>query len=486
MLKPIDDFLNNITMYRLTLYFLIILACLGFVYSIFGVLPFDPIFYAFSITFILIVSYVTNWVFAKVYEAPRNVESVWISALILGLIVAPPKNLHEGILVFWTAVLAMAGKYIFAIERKHLFNPVALSVFLTATFINGTANWWIGTPSMLPFVAVGGFLIIRKIRRWDLVLAFLVSALVVIGPSRMVRSLTESPLIFFATIMLSEPLTTPPTRLLRMVYGVITGFFFAPQVHILNLYMTPEIALIIGNIFSYVVSPKYKILLTLKEKIRLSPDTFDFIFTPPTQMKFKAGQYMEFTFEHPNSDSRGNRRYLSLANSPTESEVRLGIKFADRSSSFKKNLLLLRPGEKIVASQLIGDFTLPKNTNTKLAFIAGGIGITPFRSMIKYLIDANEKRDIVVLYTASQGDQFIYRETLEEAKAVLGAKIIYVNTSLDGHVSIDKLANEIPDYKERTFFLSGSHGVVSTFENLLRNLKVQRRRIITDYFPGFA
>jgi len=92
MFKPIDDFLNNITMYRLVLYFLITLAAVGMAYSFFGVLPFDPVNYVFSFTFLLVVSGVSNYIFSKTFEAHANVESWIISALILGLIINPPKN----------------------------------------------------------------------------------------------------------------------------------------------------------------------------------------------------------------------------------------------------------------------------------------------------------------------------------------------------------------------------------------------------------
>lgn len=65
MFKLVDDFLNNITMYRLVLYILILLAAVGLFYSLFGVLPYDPINYIFAFTFVLVVCYITNWIFAK-------------------------------------------------------------------------------------------------------------------------------------------------------------------------------------------------------------------------------------------------------------------------------------------------------------------------------------------------------------------------------------------------------------------------------------
>lgn len=496
IMRFIDEFLNNITMYRLVLYFLIVLVVVGFIYSIFNVLPLDPINYLFSFVFILTVSYIANKVFAVTYEAPLNIESWWISALILGLIITPPKNLHQVIFVGFAATLAMASKYILAIKRKLIFNPVAIAVFLTAIFINGTASWWIGTSPILPFVAIGGFLVLRKLQRWDLALSFLIITTATtffagwvrgVDPVVLVfRDFTDTAMLFFVSIMLTEPLTTPPTRGLRIFYGALVGFLFAPQVHFGSIFLTPEIALIIGNIFSYFVSPKYKLLLTIKERIKLSPTIYDFVFATTEPVKFTPGQYMEFTFEHPKADDRGNRRYLSLANSPTESDIHLGIKFENPPSSFKRNFFSIHSGEKLVASQLIGDFTMPRDTNQKLVFIAGGIGITPYRSMLKYLIDTNQKRDIALVYTARNPDEFVYKDVIEQAKDRLGIKVVYHETGREGRISAEYLAQIVPDYHERTFYISGSQEMVKGFDQTLNVLGIPATRIVKDYFPGFA
>ena len=496
MMNLVDDFLNNITMYRLVLYFLIILAVVGLIYSMFGVIAMDPIAYIFSFTFLLFAGFVANWFFAKAFDAPTNSESVWISALILGLIISPPKNIIDVAFIGWAATLTMASKFILAINKKHLFNPVAIAVAITAFAINGNANWWVGNAAMLPVVAIGGFLIVRKIRRWDLVLSFLGAALLTVSVAGILkganmltflqRSIIDSPLIFFSVIMLTEPLTTPPTKYLRMIYGALVGFLFAPQVHFGSFFTTPEIALVIGNIFAYIVSPKYKLILKLKQRLQLTTDTFDFIFTPDEPIRFTPGQYMEFTFDHPKVDDRGNRRYLSLASSPTESDIRLGIKFGNPPSSFKRNLLAMTSNQKIIASQLIGDFTLPKDATKKLVFIAGGIGITPFRSMLKYLIDTGEKRDIVLVYTAKTANEFVYKDVISEAISKLGIKVIYNDSEVHGHLNATIMSQEVSDYKNRTYYVSGSHGVVTSFEQILQDMQIPRSQVVTDYFPGFA
>src|SRR5690348_1657312 len=121
-MKFIDDFLNNITMYRLLLYYLIVLVIAGAIFSIIGILPFNPWYYTISSLFLIAVSWIVNRIFADVFEAHTNIESVYISALILTLIIPPARNLHELIFLGWAATLTNASKYILNIKRKHIFN----------------------------------------------------------------------------------------------------------------------------------------------------------------------------------------------------------------------------------------------------------------------------------------------------------------------------------------------------------------------------
>jgi glycine betaine catabolism B len=246
------------------------------------------------------------------------------------------------------------------------------------------------------------------------------------------------------------------------------------------------------------VSPKRKYLLTLKEKRQVGTDTYDFVFAPDARMAFRPGQYMEWTLAHVKSDSRGNRRYFTLASSPTESVVHLGVKFYDPSSSFKKTMLSLAPGSAIVAGQLAGDFTLPKDPRKKLVFVAGGIGITPFRSMAKYLIDRRERRDVVLLYSNRTADEISYQDVFDEASHAFGMRTIYAITdpksplppqNMKGHagrINGALIEKEIPDYRERMFYISGTHAMVTAFQRTLHELGVSRTHIRTDFFPGFA
>ncbi len=508
MFNFIDNILNRITMYRLVLYYLIALLIVAIVFGALKIMPNSPLSIVESVALITFFCWVANEVSARLFHVPTNVESVYITALILALIVSPIKSfdITSVVFVFWVCVLAMSSKYIFAMYRKHTFNPVALAVAVTGFAIGQGASWWVGTGVMMPFVLVGGILMVRKLRHTDLVLSFFAVALITIVAfdisngvnliTSLQRVILNSALLFFAFVMLTEPLTTPPTKWLRICYGVLTGFLFAPQIHILSLYSTPELALLAGNIFSYIVSPKKKLLLTLRKKVRLSPSSFDFIFSPDTKMRFTPGQYMEWTLQHNGPDARGNRRYFTIASSPTEQQIIMGVKFYDPPSTFKRALFELMPGGKILAGQLAGDFVLPKDPNEKLVFIAGGIGITPFRSILRFLTDTKQKRNIIVFYSAKNLQEFVYTNILDDAVRAVGIKVVYIIDNAEaapsdwqgkvGRIDLAMIQEEVPDYKQRTFYISGPQGMVTAFEETLSGMGIRRSKIKSDFFPGFA
>jgi len=518
MPRFIDNFLNRITMYKIVLYVLVALEIVALILSTLGLLSFSPLSLIYSSVIIILASWVTNKLFAYVFKTHANAESYVITALILALIISPPQiTEYLSIIPFliWASVWAMASKFILAINKKHVFNPAAFAVALTALTIDQSATWWVGSIYMLPFVFVGGLLITRKIHRFDLVISFsvfaLISNLVTSNLSGGLSSVLDelqkifvyTPIAFFAFVMLTEPLTTPPTRFHRLTYGAVTGLLFAPALHIGSLYFTPELALLAGNVVAFTLSPMRKYLLTLKESNIIAPNTGEFVFTPDHPLIFKAGQYLEWTLgaigaegSVKKMDSRGNRRYFTIASSPTESEVRLGVKFFPKSSTFKESLALMKPGDTIMAGHISGDFTLPRNKSNKLVFIAGGIGITPFRSMMKYMIDSGDERDVTLIYSNNSPEEIAYRDIWDEAVAKIGARIVYTLTDESkipqnwtgekGQVNSAMIMRNIPDHRQRVFYISGPHGMVGACDAMLRQLEINSRNIMTDYFPGFA
>jgi ferredoxin-NADP reductase/Na+-translocating ferredoxin:NAD+ oxidoreductase RnfD subunit len=506
MIAKLDYFLDRITMYRLALYLLLGYLGLATILSYFGLLPFSPLALLASTVFLVIMCWATNIILARVFEVPANVESTYITALILALILDPAQSPTAFQFLGWAAILAMASKYLLALNRKHIFNPAAIAVVITAFVLGETASWWVATVDMLPLVLIGGWLVARKLRQEGMVIMCCVVAVIGAGVLALVQGnallpelqqlLVTSPLFFFASIMLTEPLTAPPTKQLRRVYAVLAGVLFIPQVHLGAIYSTPELALVVSNVFSYLVSPKRKVLLKLNKKVRLAPDIIDFAFKPSETLAFAPGQYMEFTLDHAHPDSRGNRRYFTLASSPTEKLVHLGIRFYEQGSTFKQTLSRMDGRTPLLAGQIAGDFTLPPDPTQKLVFIAGGIGITPFRSMLKYLLDTRQRRDIVVFYINKTANEIVYADVLNAAQATLGIKTFYTLTDttalprawpgLVGRLNEQMIQWAMPDFQERTYYVSGPPEMVRACEQALKNLHIRPEEIKKDFFPGLV
>jgi ferredoxin-NADP reductase/Na+-transporting NADH:ubiquinone oxidoreductase subunit NqrB len=505
-MHAVDSILNKITMYRVVLYYLIGLIILAVGFSAFHLLAYDPVAIVASSLFLFFFGAFVNDVFSVVFKAPVNVESAVITALILALIVPPPVHVSDFLFLGWVSILANASKYILAIGKKHIFNPVAVSVALTGMFLSQPATWWVGNTYLSPFVLLGGILVARKIRREKMVISFLVAAavmatlLAVIKGSDLVtlfnHLVLHSSYLFLAFAMLTEPLTAPHTQQLQIIFGALVGILFVPDIHVGDFYSTPEIALMVGNLYAFLVSPREKLMLYLKERVQISPDTIDLIFAKPPNFSYVPGQYMEWTMPHDRPDDRGNRRYFTLASSPTEDDIRIGVKLYQPSSTFKKALSAIEAGQPIVAGQRAGDFVLPRDPSRKLVFIAGGIGITPFRSMLTYLSDRGEKRDIILFYTNKSADEIVYEDVIGRAFTSLGIRVVHTLTDRDrippgwrgesGRIDAAMVARYVPDIRERIVYISGPNAMVDATRDVLLAMGVPATHIRKDFFPGFA
>jgi ferredoxin-NADP reductase len=261
-------------------------------------------------------------------------------------------------------------------------------------------------------------------------------------------------------------------------YAIVVGLLYSVN----KLRLSPEEALLLGNLFAFLIAPKRKFAMRFLRRVQEADGIYSYLFEVPKNFRFVAGQYMEWTLAQHKSDQRGNRRYLTLSSSPTENQVMFTVKFPpDKPSAFKQQLTKLIPGETMLAGDLAGSFTLPKNKGEKLALMAGGVGITPFRSMIKFMADESEKRDVALLYSAARPAEFSFQNLFKEGTKT-GLKTILVTSTLDDK----KIGTLLPDYGERTFYISGPYGYVQAMHNSLLKLGISGSKIVTDYFPGYG
>jgi ferredoxin-NADP reductase len=474
-------------------------------------------------------TFVTSWAFALAFRTRAHLESSIITGLLLLFLFRPTTDPAELGTIALAALIASASKYLLAIRRRHIFNPAAIGALVVGLTQLNFAAWWIATPAMLPFTAIATLLILYRTHRLAMGLTFialatlLITATTVSGDTSVVDAvsiaLTSYPIVFLAGFMLSEPLTLPPRRWQQLVLAVIvavllwTPFTFGP------LYNSPELALVVGNVFAFAVGQRRGISLAFRGRTQLTPTSWEFEFEPQRPLAFQAGQYMELTLPHKRSDPRGLRRVFSIASAPGAvaggsaphpasasssndsaapsaagsgaSVVRFGLRIPEVSSTFKRALLELQPGETVAATSISGDFVLPRDAARSLLLVAGGIGITPFISQLEHLEATGQKRDVVLVYSSSSPAEIAYAERLERGQhrvlLVSPAQPKYLPATWTwigaGPLTGEMLLAAVPDATSRDAFVSGAPHLVTTLRQALRRAGV--RRVKADYFSGY-
>lgn len=484
--------LGQITIYRLALYYLrfLLIAALGL--SALHLLPFSFLLISLNAGVLVGACFIANFILAKLFKTSANPESAIISGAILSLIMGPahfPENLSALLLAGFGA---MASKYFFAIRHRHIFNPAAFGALLSALVLKQGASWWVGHESLLPFVVLGGFILGQKLRRFHLILAFLLPYLALIfstaGFSAGLNLFRFSPLLFFSFAMLPEPLTSPATKQSRIFFGMLTAaILFTLQKVFPSLPFSLEVSLLGSNLIFRILNPDERLLLILAAKKEIAPNVMSFWFTSQSRNKFLPGQFWEWTLPHQKTDQRGVRRFFTIASSPTENQILLTTRFSSMGSSFKTALKNLMPGEKIAVLNLGGDFVLPiSKPHLKLAFLAGGIGITPFRSMLKFALDLKLDCDITLLYAARSENDLIFTKLFNNAHTAFGLKTKYLLDDKGEKLDEQTIKKEITDYRDRVFYVSGPEPMVAAVTQTLRTLKIPARQIKRDFFPGYS
>jgi ferredoxin-NADP reductase len=495
----IDYWLNRVSMYRLMSISLGVLWGCSLALSLLGLLPFSPLEMIVSAFVLIMMAYLANLLFGRLFGVVTHDESSFITALILFFIFTPTIQLAGIVTLGLVAVIAMASKFILAVHGRHIFNPAGVAAVIAGVSGLAYASWWVATPVLLAVTLVAVVLVLYKTRRQAMSLVFLglAAPLIVLlqisyGASFLeaVTMLASWPLLFFVGIMLSEPLTLPAKRWQQIVEAAVVAILFVVPLHFGGLTMTPALALIVGNLLAFILTRRRKIELTFKERRTLTPSSEEYVFKTNRTIPFEPGQYAEITIPHEHKDGRGLRRSFSVTSAPGENDLKFGIKFYEPSSSFKQALRRLESGSVIHATGISGDFTPPKNPSVPLLYIAGGIGITPFISHLQHLKVINQARDIILIYSVANIDELGYVDVLQNA----GIRVYVVTTkgemTIDNwtvlhepFISKDLLATSVPDIARRHVYISGPPAMIRTVRTQLKDFKV--KKLSTDYFTGY-
>lgn len=495
MRARIDALTGQVSMYRLATITLAIVLAQAVIFAFLGAIGPDPYAILGTLGVVLVATLGANEVAARLARVVPHRESSVITALIVTCIVQPSLTTTGLIAAAGAAVLAALSKYLIVWRGRHVLNPAStgvLSAGIIGYYVNqGVGFWWIATPALLPVVAVGALLLLDRTRRLDVGLIFVGLTIIIIGARLMVTGsdplgavttvLQLFPVVFLAGFMLSEPQTLPPRRWQQWLTAAVVAVAFSVPFGFGPIYTSPELALVVGNIVAFAVSRRGGFSVRVLEKQPLSPAATEWLFEPSRPVRFEAGQYLELHLPH-KTDIRGMRRTFSIASAPeraladTEPRLAIGMRTPEGGSSFKAALATLEPGTRIAATQIAGDFVLPREASIPLLMVAGGIGMTPFASQLASLVARGEQRDIVVVVVSSNPDEVLYRETIEAA----GARL--VTLSRDG-LTTDALREAVPDLASRRAYVSGPPAVVSAARTALR--RAGAKHVQTDYFAGY-
>lgn len=224
--------------------------------------------------------------------------------------------------------------------------------------------------------------------------------------------------------------------------------------------------------------------LRLIEKRREAADaTTSFIFYPDHSFQWQAGQFLHYVLPHTDADEREDDRYFTIASAPQEKNVRLTARFSNGTgSTFKRALQTLPFGATIEAGELGGEFVIDDPAR-ECIFIAGGIGITPFRAMLVDLDRRGVDIKATLLYSNRDNDIVFKRQLDELARKHPHFHIQYVISP--DHLDKRVLAPVVKASPDALFFISGPEPMVQALGKTLAELGLPEDRIKQDCFPGY-
>jgi ferredoxin-NADP reductase len=230
---------------------------------------------------------------------------------------------------------------------------------------------------------------------------------------------------------------------------------------------------------------------TVAEKREVAKGTLLVTFAVDDYPEYRPGAY--FWVELPDrghTDEKGLRRHISLVTSPTEAVVGLATRLRD--SAFKRTLAELEVGDEVEVEEPKGSFLLPEETDRDYVFVAGGIGITVFRSMLRYIRDARSGHRVTLVYSNRDSESAAFLDELTELERELpDLKLVLTMTDEDGwagetrRIDAAMLRDHLGDLDRYRFLVAGPPAMTEAVVAALAGAGVSEERVQADKFSGY-
>ncbi len=212
----------------------------------------------------------------------------------------------------------------------------------------------------------------------------------------------------------------------------------------------------------------------------------------PPDFQFTPGQYADLTLiDPPETDEDGNSRTFSIASAPFEDSLLFATRM--RNSAFKRVMRGLPAGTVIRLSGPAGTFTLHRDSGTPAVLLAGGIGITPFLSMIKQVLHERQDRELTLFYANRRPEEAAFLQTLRDlAHSAQNFRCIATISEATadwagerGRIDAQMLLRHLANLKGRIYYVAGPPGMVTGVRDMLIGAGVDENAIRCEEFPGY-
>lgn len=231
----------------------------------------------------------------------------------------------------------------------------------------------------------------------------------------------------------------------------------------------------------------------VKEKREVAKGTLLVVFDlQGRQVDFRPGQYFWVELlDPPYEDEKGPRRHISVVTSPTERGV-LGLCTRLRDTAFKRSLAELEVGDEVEVEEPKGDFVLPADTEQPYVFIAGGIGITVFRCMLRYIADTGEPYKVTLVYSNRDRESTAFLDELQELERTLPDLRLVVTMTDDPEwegetrrIDTEMLQNHLGELEPFTYLVAGPPPMVEAVAEQLSKAGVSEEQVLPSRFSGY-